>query len=87
MKKLVIYILLVFGAVVMLGPFIWMLLTSFKAPSEVQQWPPSFYTKNFAFSRDVKTILKPGVQRVAKGVSLREAYALKTAEKICSPSR
>jgi len=80
-KKLVIYILLVFGAVVMLGPFIWMLLTSFKAPSEVQQWPPSFYTKNFAFSRDVKTILKPGVQRVAKGVSLREAYALKTAEK------
>lgn len=80
MKKLVIYILLIFGAVVMLGPFIWMLLTSFKAPSEVQQWPPSFYTKNFAFSRDVKVILKPGVQRVAKGVSLREAYALKTAE-------
>ncbi|PLV59311.1 carbohydrate ABC transporter permease [Thermotoga sp. KOL6] len=80
MKKLIVYLLLIFGAILMLGPFGWMVLTSFKAPSEVQQWPPRFYTKNFALSRDVKVILKPGVQRVGKSVSLREAYALKTKE-------
>lgn len=49
MKKLIVYLLLIFGAVIMLGPFVWMVLTSFKAPSEVQQWPPKFYTKNFSF--------------------------------------
>ncbi|MCD6550949.1 ABC transporter permease subunit [Thermotoga sp.] len=80
MKKLVIYLLLIFGAVIMLGPFVWMVLTSFKAPSEVQQWPPKFYTKNFSFSRDVKVILKPGVQKVSRGVSLREAYALRVGK-------
>lgn len=80
MKKLIVYLLLIFGAVIMLGPFIWMVLTSFKAPSEVQQWPPKFYTKNFSFSRDVKVVLKPGVQKVSRGVSLREAYALKVKE-------
>lgn len=80
MKKLIVYLLLIFGAVIMLGPFVWMVLTSFKAPSEVQQWPPKFYTKNFSFSRDVKVVLKPGVQKVSRGVSLREAYALKVKE-------
>ncbi|PLV56726.1 ABC transporter permease subunit [Thermotoga sp. SG1] len=80
MKKLIVYLLLIFGAVVMLGPFVWMVLTSFKAPSEVQQWPPKFYTKNFSFSRNVKVIMKPGVQRVPRGVSLREAYSLRMGE-------
>jgi multiple sugar transport system permease protein len=36
---------LLFGAVVMVLPFVWMLSTSLKPPSEVLSWPPKFMPK------------------------------------------
>jgi len=52
--KSVIYFLLITGALLMLLPFIWMVITSFKLPGEVQQWPPIFTSKNFSSWRRVK---------------------------------
>ena len=31
----------------MLLPFAWMIVTSLKAPSEINEWPPKWSTKNF----------------------------------------
>ena len=31
----------------MLLPFAWMIVTSLKAPSEINEWPPTWSTKNF----------------------------------------
>ena len=33
---------LIFGSVIMVLPFIWMLSTSLKPPTEVVSWPPRF---------------------------------------------
>jgi len=75
LKKIVIYILLFIGAVVMLAPFAWMLVTSFKLPSEVNTWPPKWTTKSFATSREVKVIPSTGTATSVKGLSLREALS------------
>lgn len=43
---MVLYVLLIAGAVLMLAPFLWMLLGSFKTLQEVSQFPPTFIPKN-----------------------------------------
>ncbi len=58
--KGMIYFLLTTGALLMLLPFIWMVVTSFKLPSEVQQWPPTFTSKNFSSWRRVKVKASKG---------------------------
>ncbi|KAF2961557.1 ATPase [Fervidobacterium sp. 2310opik-2] len=73
MRKLFIYILLIFGTVVMIAPFAWMLVTSFKLPSEVNSWPPRWSTKSFSTQRDVKVVPSTGTTSSVKGLSLREA--------------
>ncbi|MDN5325124.1 MAG: multiple sugar transport system permease protein [Thermosipho sp. (in: thermotogales)] len=75
MKKLIIYLLLSFGFVVMILPFAWMLVTSFKLPSEVQEWPPKWYSKNFFTHREVKVNVKLGAVKTVKGISLSEALS------------
>ena len=45
MWKLVVYLLLSAGAIMMLLPFAWMIVTSLKAPSEINEWPPTWSTK------------------------------------------
>ena len=40
-NKIMIYGALTLGAVLMIFPFIWMLLTSFKSPAESVQIPPT----------------------------------------------
>ncbi|AFG34346.1 carbohydrate ABC transporter membrane protein 2, CUT1 family [Fervidobacterium pennivorans DSM 9078] len=75
LKKLVIYLLLVIGSVVMIAPFAWMIVTSFKLPSEVNSWPPKWTTRSFASSRDVKVVPSTGTVSTVKGLSLREALA------------
>ncbi len=47
MWKLVVYLLLSAGAIMMLLPFAWMIVTSLKAPSEINEWPPTWSTKKF----------------------------------------
>lgn len=73
LKKLFIYVLLIIGTVVMIAPFAWMLVTSFKLPSEVNSWPPRWTTKSFLSSRIVKVVPSTGTVSTAKGLSLREA--------------
>ncbi|ONN26532.1 ATPase [Thermosipho affectus] len=80
MKKLIIYLLLSIGFVVMIMPFAWMMITSFKMPSEVQQWPPKWYTKNFFSKRDVKVETKMGAVRTLKGISLSEALSFTSSK-------
>jgi len=53
---IIVYLLLIIGAVAMLMPFAWMVVTSIKLPSEVEQWPPQWGTKNFLSKREVKVI-------------------------------
>ncbi len=75
LKKLVIYLLLVIGSVVMIAPFAWMIVTSFKLPSEVNSWPPKWTTRSFALNRDVKVVPSTGTVTTVKGLSLREALS------------
>lgn len=43
------YIFLIFGSFIMMFPFIWMLLCSFKTHAEVIQNPPKFLPSSFSF--------------------------------------
>ncbi len=54
--KLVAYLVLLIGAVVMLMPFAWMVVTSFKLPSEVEEWPPKWGSKNFLTKRPINVV-------------------------------
>lgn len=45
--KTIIYILLIIGSVIMIFPFVWMVLTSFKTNSETMQIPPKFFPENW----------------------------------------
>ncbi len=47
---LITYLVLIAGGVVMLFPFFWMVVTSFKPLSEVRQWPPTILPQTFTFS-------------------------------------
>ncbi|MEN3041783.1 MAG: ABC transporter permease subunit [Fervidobacterium sp.] len=73
LRKLIIYTLLLIGTIVMIAPFAWMLVTSFKLPSEVNSWPPKWTTKSFLSQREVKVIPSTGTTSSVKGLSLREA--------------
>jgi len=53
---IIVYLLLIIGAVAMLMPFAWMVVTSIKLPSEVEQWPPQWGTKNLLSKREVKVV-------------------------------
>ena len=43
------YVLLVIGAFIMVFPFIWMLLCSFKTHAEIIQFPPKVFPSHFSF--------------------------------------
>lgn len=74
-RRIIVYALLVIGATVMISPFAWMVVTSLKLSTEVNTWPPTWSTKSFARSRDVKVVPTTGGVGTAKGLSLREALA------------
>ena len=57
--KIISYVILSAGAVMMVLPFYWMIITAFKTPEQVTQmppicWPPSFLRDN------VKDVLRSG---------------------------
>lgn len=52
--QIFVYLLVLGGVAVMLMPFAWMLVTSFKLPSEVEKWPPQWTTKNLSSHRTLK---------------------------------
>lgn len=53
---ILVYIALTIGSVVMVFPFIWMLLTSFKTNAEVMQIPPTILPANWDFSSFAKVV-------------------------------
>ncbi len=72
-----IYLLVSFGAVIMLLPFGWMVATSFKLPSEVNKWPPQWGSENFLSKREIR--VRVGAERVGtswEGIGIREALSM-----------
>ncbi|WP_130860442.1 carbohydrate ABC transporter permease [Gracilibacillus phocaeensis] len=57
-KKLLFYFLLVTGALIMLGPFLWMISTSLKGDGAVMVFPPEFIPKNVTLSNYQEVIEK-----------------------------
>ncbi len=50
------YIALILGSIIMIFPFVWMLLTSFKTNAEVLQIPPTFFPSVWNFDSFVKVM-------------------------------
>ena len=50
------YPVLIFGSLISLLPFAWMLLSSFKTLKEVRQIPPTFYPQEFTFENYQKVL-------------------------------
>ncbi len=48
--KIAIYVLLILGAVTMLLPFIWLVLSTFKSNAEINAFPPTFFPKEWIIS-------------------------------------
>lgn len=55
-STILIYIALILGSVIMIFPFVWMLLTSFKTNAEVMQIPPTILPSNWNFSSFTKAL-------------------------------
>ena len=49
LRKIICYTLLTVGALCMVFPFIWMLLSSFKTHGEIIQFPPELFPSHFGF--------------------------------------
>ena len=48
-KRAILYLILAIGAAVMVLPFVWMLLSSFKTAAEVNTTPPTVFPANPTF--------------------------------------
>src|SRR5919202_5829428 len=61
-SSLIIHAILIFGSILMVGPFLWMLLTSLKSFGESVQVPPVIWphTLRWANYHDVTTLLPFG---------------------------
>ena len=53
-SKIVSYFFLTIGALIMIFPFIWMILCSFKTSAEVIQFPPKFFPSHLSFANYAK---------------------------------
>ncbi len=49
-RRLTLQVVLALAALTMLTPFLWMVLTSLKTPSELSQFPPTFWPREWAWS-------------------------------------
>lgn len=56
MTTLLTYIALIIGSIIMIFPFVWMLLTSFKTNAEVMQIPPTILPSDWDFSSFSKVL-------------------------------
>lgn len=56
-RKLIIYIILGLGAVLMIFPFLWMALTSMKTMAESMQIPPTFFPKKLLTENYAKVLV------------------------------
>lgn len=56
MKKSLVHFILLLGIVVVITPFLWMILTSFKTTGEAVKIPPVFFPSSFQFTRYASVI-------------------------------
>lgn len=49
LRKTPVYFFLILGSILMIFPFIWMILTSFKTHAEAIMFPPKFWPNSFSF--------------------------------------
>lgn len=49
LRKTPVYLFLILGSILMIFPFIWMILTSFKTHAEAIMFPPKFWPASFSF--------------------------------------
>ncbi len=80
MSTVLVYILVAGGALIMIMPFAWMVMTSLKTDSEVAAWPPNWTTKNFKSERDVNVNLISSLGGSRGTLSLAEFRALSTQQ-------
>ncbi len=64
--KILVHTLLIIGAIVMIIPFLWMILTSFKAFVEAMQVPPTILPKEWQFANYLKVFEKVDFLRYYK---------------------
>ncbi|EEY35757.1 hypothetical protein [Pseudoleptotrichia goodfellowii] len=55
-NKIIVHILLIIGALFMIGPFIWTVLTSFKTLPESISVPPTILPKSYKFDNYKKAV-------------------------------
>ncbi|MDN5359772.1 MAG: multiple sugar transport system permease protein [Thermotogaceae bacterium] len=55
--KIIIYALVLIGVMLMISPFVWMIMTSFKLDGEVESWPPKWISQSFSSHREIKLSL------------------------------
>ena len=65
----------------MLLPFAWMIVTSLKAPSEINEWPPTWSTKNLNKEWTLNLQVAPSSYDIRRGLSLEEFRTLAVEEK------
>ena len=49
-NKIIVYLLLIAGSFIMIFPFVWMILSSFKTSAEIIAFPPKLFPSQFNFS-------------------------------------
>ncbi len=51
------YLAVIITMLIIIFPFYWMLMTSFKLPIDIAQWPPSFWPRHFTLSNYVQDFI------------------------------
>ncbi len=57
-RKFLAYFFLILGSLVMVFPFLWMIICSFKTHAEVIKFPPTFWPSHFSFENYTKAFSK-----------------------------
>lgn len=84
--NVIIYLLVAGGAVVMILPFAWMIMTSLKTDGEVNNWPPTWTSKNFGSTRDINLAKGSSTISNKSVLSLTEFKSL-TSNSIYNPNK
>ena len=71
-----IYLVLILGSVIMIFPFLWMILTSFKSVPETTLVPPTFFPESFQPRGLCSRIFVHGGIRLCKGTFSHEESVL-----------
>ena len=76
----IIYLIVLLGVLLMLMPFAWMIMTSFKLNGEVEAWPPRWTSDAFSLHRELnlKLVRSEGVSIDFSSLTIEEFFNLNT---------